>query len=337
MKQFAYRPARTRRDRSRGIAVANQGAKRSGLVEQDRPVIHTATITDTTERIGCLPSRRRRFRSPLRHRRTGCHSHDLCRQMFLCCNDIGRRATSPVARGPTEVDAVNSLHQGLDLRAVAVPLGLRDGWRERDDDGLDLKQAVVPGIGLGARGGGKDLTRRCRSRSTDHTRRPGTPAPWCPSGFGTAKPVLASASTRPRAVSAPSSPPRIAVAPTDCGAGCRRRRAWIGRRTVRAATQQTRRPSDKQGTMLRFDDAFTPPVAAPRQQRIGHFGQISADHAGLSPQRTGRDPAPGDERRLCAGGQSPGDIPGVRRDQAQRRRCPPRTGRRPSDRARGLA
>ena len=104
MKQLAYRPARTRRDQSRGIAGANQGAKRAGLVQQDRPVIHTATIADT--------------------------------------------ATFAMPQS-TSVDALKSLHQGLDLPAVAVPLGLRDGCRERDDDGLDLKQAVVSGIGLG--------------------------------------------------------------------------------------------------------------------------------------------------------------------------------------------
>jgi hypothetical protein len=53
-------------------------------------------------------------------------------------------------RRRTEVDAVKSVHQGLDLRAVAVLLGLRDRCRERHDDGLDLKQTVITGIGLGA-------------------------------------------------------------------------------------------------------------------------------------------------------------------------------------------
>jgi hypothetical protein len=99
MKQFAHRPPRTRRDRSRGIAGANQVAKRAGLVEQDRPVIHTAKIADTSERIDCLPSRRRRFRSPPKCRRTGCHCTFLSSNV-LCCNDIGHRATSPVAGGP---------------------------------------------------------------------------------------------------------------------------------------------------------------------------------------------------------------------------------------------
>jgi hypothetical protein len=53
-------------------------------------------------------------------------------------------------RGTIEIDDVKSLDQGLDLLAVAVLVGLRNGCRERDDDGLDLKQAMVAGICLGA-------------------------------------------------------------------------------------------------------------------------------------------------------------------------------------------
>ena len=50
VKQFVHRPAWARGDHSRRVAGANQRTKRAGLIQQDRTVIHTATIADTTER-----------------------------------------------------------------------------------------------------------------------------------------------------------------------------------------------------------------------------------------------------------------------------------------------